>query len=133
MNKKYKILLALKIVLGISAFIVIFGFGAMYLWNWLVPSLFHGPVVTFWQMIGILVLSKILFGGFGRKFGRHHDHCGPNRGWGRHRWKHRMHERFQHMSPEEKERLKQRFKDRCKSWYWDEDDKKGTTEEPKID
>ena len=43
-----------------------FGWITMTLWNWLVPVLFNGPVITFWQSIGLLLLSKILFQGFGK-------------------------------------------------------------------
>ena len=66
MNRRFKLFRALKIAVMITLFINIAGFGTMYLWNWLVPLLFHGPVVTFLQALGLLVLSKILFGGFGR-------------------------------------------------------------------
>lgn len=38
-------------------------FGLQALWNWLVPELFHGPVLTFWQTVGIFLLSKILLTG----------------------------------------------------------------------
>lgn len=38
-------------------------FGLQALWNWLIPELFHGPVLTFWQTIGIFLLSKILLTG----------------------------------------------------------------------
>lgn len=38
-------------------------FGVMLLWNWLMPLLFGLAVITFWQALGILALSKILFGG----------------------------------------------------------------------
>jgi hypothetical protein len=31
------------------------------LWNWLMPELFHLPVVTFWQALGITALANILF------------------------------------------------------------------------
>ena len=37
----------------------------MWLWNWLIPELFNGPVLTYWQTLGLLVLSKILFSGLG--------------------------------------------------------------------
>ena len=43
----------------------IFGFATMLLWNALVPDLFRGPLLTFWQAIGLLVLSHILFHSFG--------------------------------------------------------------------
>ena len=105
--------MGIKIVAGITFFVLLFGFGTMYLWNWLVPVLFHGPIITFCQAIGLLILSKILFGGFGRKFGKG-GHCGN----GHSQWKYRMHERFGNMSPEEKEQFKQRFKNSCRSKNW---------------
>lgn len=51
-------------VLGVAA---MFGFTyvVMLLWNWLVPDLFNGPEVGYWQTLGLLVLSKILFSGIG--------------------------------------------------------------------
>jgi hypothetical protein len=32
-----------------------------FLWNWLVPDLFHGPEVTFWQAWGLSTLAALLF------------------------------------------------------------------------
>ena len=58
-----KLLMLLPI--GILA-ISIFGFGVMSLWNWLVPALFGGKLITFWQALGLLVLSRILVGGVSR-------------------------------------------------------------------
>jgi len=58
-----KLLVLLPI--GILA-IAIFGFGVMSLWNWLIPALFGGRLITFWQALGMLVLSRILVGGFSR-------------------------------------------------------------------
>jgi hypothetical protein len=58
-----KLLVLLPI--GILA-ITIFGFGVMSLWNWLVPELFGGKLITFWQALGMLVLSRILVGGLSR-------------------------------------------------------------------
>jgi hypothetical protein len=50
----------------------------MVLWNWLIPSIFpEGPHVTLAQAAGLLVLSRILFGGFrghGGMHGRWHRH-----------------------------------------------------------
>ena len=56
---------------GVVALIA-FTFVVMWLWNWLVPELFNGPVVTYWQTLGLLLLSKILFSGVGK--GPHSDH-----------------------------------------------------------
>ena|SRR5213592_3929399 len=51
---------------AIALFTFIGGEVVKLLWNWLLPPLFGFPVVTFWQAIGLLVLCRILFGGFGR-------------------------------------------------------------------
>ena len=72
-------------------------FVVMSRWNVLVPSLFSGPVIGFWQAAGLLVLCRILFGGFrGRGGGRH--------GWKQH-WA--IHERWHRMTPEERERFRE--------------------------
>ena len=48
----------------------------MLLWNWLVPQIIGWTAVTFWQAAGLVLLSKLLFGGMGK-------HCfgmnGPHR------------------------------------------------------
>jgi hypothetical protein len=51
-------------VMGIAG-MILFTFVVMWLWNWLVPELFNGPVLGYWQTLGLLVLSKILFSGIG--------------------------------------------------------------------
>jgi len=85
-------------VLKIAALIVVagfvFGFVIMQLWNWLMPAIFGLHRITFWQGLGLLVLGKILFGGF-------HRHHG-----GRGHWRHHMNERWEQMSPEERERFR---------------------------
>jgi hypothetical protein len=50
---------------GILGFAFIIGviFGVQALWNWLIPELFHGPVLNFWQTVGLFFLSKILLTG----------------------------------------------------------------------
>ena len=45
--------------------LIVFTFVVMWLWNWLVPELFNGPVIGYWQTLGLLLLSKILFSGIG--------------------------------------------------------------------
>ncbi len=69
-----------------------FGFVVEGLWNWLMPTLFRWHLITFWQGLGLFVLSKILFGGFHR----HGFHRGP--------WKERMKARWESMTPEEREK-----------------------------
>jgi membrane protein required for beta-lactamase induction len=45
----------------IAIVIVILGYPLMLLWNWLMPIIFGLPEITFWQAIGLNVLSTILF------------------------------------------------------------------------
>jgi len=73
----------------------LFTFVVRGLWNWLMPGLFGWHLITFWQALGILILSKILFGGFrGRS------------GWGG-QWRARMFERWEKMTPEEREKFRE--------------------------
>ena len=78
------------------------------LWNWLLPPLFGWPALTFWQALGLLVLCRILFGGFGRRGGSYMMRQGM-----RERIKARMNERWDRMTPEERERFRQGIRARC--------------------
>lgn len=71
------------------------------LWNWLIPGLFGLHRIGFLQALGLLLLSKILFGGF----------RGP-RGPRLH-WRGRMMERWEKMTPEEREKFREGIKGRC--------------------
>ncbi len=96
----------IMILVGIA---IAFGFvmAVMYLWNWLVPALFAGPVITFWQALGLLALSKILFSGLGKRGHWRNRHSGPWRPY----WK----EKWNAMTPEDRERFKEKMKDKwCK-------------------
>ena len=86
---------AVKIATIAIVALALFGFIVMSLWNWLGPSVFGLRPITFWQALGILILAKILFGGFrGRP------------GYGGH-WRLRMRERWDEMSPEDREKFRQ--------------------------
>jgi hypothetical protein len=95
-------------VLGmiVIGFILVWAFvlATMYLWNWLVPELFSGPVITFWQALGLLALSKILFSGFGKGGRCHGGH------WKGRYWKSHLKEKWSTMTPEERERLKEKMR-----------------------
>lgn len=49
-------------ILG-SGFVLLVIWGVMALWNSLIPALFHGPVLNYWQTAGLFLLSKILLTG----------------------------------------------------------------------
>jgi hypothetical protein len=68
MRKKWWIFLVAPPALIL--FVWIFGEIVMHLWNWLLPMLFGWHTITFWQALGLLVLCRLLFGGFGSGGGR---------------------------------------------------------------
>jgi hypothetical protein len=82
-------------------FIAIGGAVVQQLWNWLTPSIFGWRQITFWQAVGLLALCRILFGRFG------------GRGFGRSNVRRRIAERWERMSPEERERFRQGVGGRC--------------------
>lgn len=92
--------------------IAVLGWVTMLLWNWLVPDLFTGPVINYWQALGLLLLSKILFWGWG---GKKHHH-GPADANGAAHWKHRFYEKFSSMKPEDREAFKEKMKAKWCSW-----------------
>jgi hypothetical protein len=91
---------------GMIVFAFLGGEVVKLLWNWLLPPLFGFRQLTFWQAFGLLALSRILFGGWGR---------GGGRGWGRDRARRRMLERWSRMTPEERERFREDMR-RCGGW-----------------
>lgn len=109
MNKRLKrvMWIAPLAILGIALFIFIGGSIVMLLWNWLAPLLFGLREISFWQAVGLLALCRVLFGGFGG---------GGRRSYSGRRFKERLHERiaerWDQMTPEEREKVRQKFYDR---------------------
>jgi hypothetical protein len=58
-----KVLVIAGIAVLVPAFIALFGAVTMWLWNWLMPTIFKLPEIGFWQAIGLLLLSQIFFKG----------------------------------------------------------------------
>ncbi len=116
-NRGWKILMMIPI--GILA-VSLFGYVTMSLWNWLMPMLFGLRVITFWQALGMLLLSKILFGGFhGRGGGR------------RPGWKRDMEERWATMSPEEREKMRAGMRGRW-GCGWGQDREPAVEQKPAV-
>jgi uncharacterized membrane protein len=99
MRKKWIFLAPVTIVI----FIAIGGEVVLQLWNWLLPALFGWRQITFWQAVGLLALCRILFGGGG--FG--------GRGLHRSNFRRRMAERWERMTPGEREKFRQGMRSRC--------------------
>jgi len=96
MSKRFRLAGLRFAAFGVAA-AVVFGLATMGLWNALMPATFGLPPIGIWQAIGLLILSRLLFGGFG--VGRH-------RRWGRPRFMHSM-------TQEERERVREGIRRRC--------------------
>jgi hypothetical protein len=100
-RKGFKI--AGMVLLGIGA-VAGFTLAVMLLWNSLIPSIFGLGIISFWQALGLLVLSRLLFGGFGHGrghgFGRMHEHRNAIR------------EKWMNMTPEERKEFAKKRKER---------------------
>lgn len=86
---------------AIALFVFIGGEVVMHLWNWLLPALFGWRQITFWQAVGVLALCRILFGSHGSRGGHRSNF----------RW--RMGERWEQMTPEERQKFRQGMRSRC--------------------
>jgi hypothetical protein len=101
------ILIAPLAILGMAIFAWIGGSVVMLLWNWLAPALFGLRTINFWQALGLLALCRILFGGFGLSGGGHHNSRRRMEERIAQRVRERMDERWEQMTPEERERFRQ--------------------------
>ena len=86
------------ILFGI-AFAGIVGLAVLSLWNALMPAIFGLPPIGFWQALGLLVLSRVLFGRIG--------------GWGNGMGKARFARGWNSLTPEERERFRHAMGPRC--------------------
>lgn len=99
--KKNRAARVLKFILFALLAASVLSFAVMHLWNWLMPSLFGLRLISSWQALGVLVLCKILFGGFRGRPGLH--------GY----WRRRMMERWEQMTPAEREKFREGMRVGC--------------------
>jgi len=104
MNRPWGFKIVKFIVLALIA-LTLLSVVVMLLWNALIPEIFGGPVLGFWQAAGLLLLSHILLRGWTPW--RHHN------GWRHDRWRKRFEEKLASMAPEERERFKAEWRNRC--------------------
>src|SRR6476620_6991955 len=79
-----------------------FSLAVMLLWNALIPDIFGLGIISFWQALGLLVLSRLLLGGFGHRMG--HKLGGM-------RDRNAIREKWMTMTPEEREEFAKRRKE----------------------
>jgi Ca2+/H+ antiporter, TMEM165/GDT1 family len=95
------------IPLIIAAFLALATFVVQSLWNGVLADVLGVKTVTYWQALGILILAKLLFGGFP---GRRGGPCGGP-------WRHRMMEaRWNSLSPEDREKMRDEMRRRFGDW-----------------
>lgn len=85
-NKKrwfFKGFVFVLVFLGILSLVV------MLLWNWLMPLIFGLATITYFEAIGLLILSKILFTGIGKRPSPYYS--GRRKYW---------HEKFEKQNPD---------------------------------
>ena len=99
--KSYRVVKGLKIATFAICALALVTFFVMTLWNGLMPAIFAVKAISFWQALGLLALSKLLFGGLRGFPGRN-----P-------RWRQRMFERWEQMTPEEREKFRHGIRSRC--------------------
>jgi hypothetical protein len=100
MNKKFILMPIFFLLMGIAMTAVV-----MLLWNWLMPTLFGLTIITFWQALGILILSKILFGGHWGKRG----HCCHGGHGSHYAWKEKFKSKWQNMSDDDRKKWEEKF------------------------
>ncbi len=64
--------IAVRVMKGIAiglAFALVFGIFVLLLWNWLMPGVFGLREITYMQAVGMIVLTRILFGARGMRPG----------------------------------------------------------------
>jgi len=61
-------------VIGIVGLMFLCGAIIMWLWNALMPVVFHLGVITYWQAVGLAILARVLLG-----CGHHGHHRGSHR------------------------------------------------------
>jgi hypothetical protein len=94
------------IPLAIVAFLALFTYAVYALWNGILTDVLPIKAISYWQALGILVLAKILFGGFPHRRG------GPCR-----HWRERMRsKRWESATPEQREQMRVEMRRRFGDW-----------------
>lgn len=93
-NRKFLLIIPFVILFALTGIV-------MWLWNTILPEVIGAKTITYWQAMGILVLSKILFGGF-HGFKKHKEEF----------HKRKLFNKMKNMTPEERARFKEMWKER---------------------
>ncbi len=104
-NKKFWIKKVAGFTVCAVTIVAMFGYIVMLLWNNVLVEVTPIKPINFWQSLGLLLLSKILFGGFNKGFAQKGK-----------MWSSEMKAKWHNMSTEEKEQFKQQWKNKCNTF-----------------
>jgi hypothetical protein len=107
----------LKLAMLAAFYILFFGTFVMGLWNWLMPTLFNLPMITFSQALGLFVLLRILTGGF--KVSGMASMGGNNDNWEE---KKQIFDKWKNMSDQDRDRLRDEWREKCRTRHHKDDD-----------
>jgi hypothetical protein len=91
------------VTFAVPAFLIVFAllvWAVSALWNGLMPAIFGLPTITYWQALGLMVLSWILFGGLRGRSGHGS-------------WRYDTRRRWERMTPVEREEFVKGLRSRC--------------------
>ena len=89
-----------KMIISFILIAIIYILAFHSLWNWLMPKIFNLPVITIYESIGLIILSKLIFGcSFFKK------HCSHQ--------KNKCSNYDKELTEDEKESFKNKFKNNC--------------------
>ena len=88
--------------------LALFSWVTMLLWNVLMPEIFNFSLINFWQALGLLVLARLLFGGWHRPWRSH---------WTQPQMNHELRNKIKNMSPEEKKEFFRKMHYNRTTWH----------------
>jgi hypothetical protein len=91
--KRYWVFKGFKFAAFAVAAVAVAAYLVMSLWNFVLPAVTGLRAISFAQALGLLVLSRLLFGGWRGRGGWH--------------WRRRLRERWEQMTPEQREQMRQ--------------------------
>ena len=106
-NRRFHPLKIMFFILVAFSFLALVSFIVMMLWNSILVEVTSVKPLSFWQAVGLLILTRILFGGIWRGEKKHHAH--------KSKWKNKWKEKWMNLSDEEREAIKAKWKGHCRN------------------
>lgn len=97
--------IGLGVLMVAMFFVLVFVF--QYIWNMTIPAVFGLREISYTQAVGLLIISRMLIGGFGFRWAN----SGKQKFW-----RERVKMKMRNMSEEEREEFKRRLSQKCKEW-----------------